>query len=83
MRWRERARDWLHTDLAVWGKTRDGGSRAARILVRNKLTHWLADPGLAGVRDVGTVKTLSVQERDQWLALWNEVDALLKRTTSQ
>jgi serine/threonine-protein kinase len=82
-RWRARARDWLHTDLTVWARTLDGGSRAARALVRNKLTHWLADPGLAGVRDVGAVEKLSVQERDQWLALWNEVDALLKRTTSR
>ena len=83
MRWRERARDWLHTDLAVWARALEGGSRAARVLVRNKLTHWLADPGLAGVRDVGTVEKLSVHERDQWLALWKEVDALLKRATSQ
>jgi serine/threonine-protein kinase len=82
-RWREQARDWLHTDLAVWARTLDGGSRAARVLVRNKLTHWLADPGLAGVRDVGAVEKLSEQERDRWLALWKEVDALLKRTTSQ
>jgi serine/threonine-protein kinase len=81
-RWRERARDWLHTDLEVWARTLDGGSRAARVLVRNKLTHWLADPGLAGVREVGAVAKLSVQEREQWLALWKEVDALLKRTTS-
>jgi serine/threonine-protein kinase len=83
MRWRERARDWLRTDLAVWARTLDGGSRAARVLVRNKLTHWLADPDLAGVRDVGTVEKLSVQERDRWRALWKEVDALLERTTSR
>jgi serine/threonine-protein kinase len=83
MRWRQRARDWLHTDLAVWARALDGGSRAARVLVRNKLTQWLADPGLAGVRDAGTVEKLSVQERDEWLTLWKEVDALLKRTTSQ
>jgi hypothetical protein len=51
--------------------------------VRNKLTHWLADPGPAGVRDVGAAEKLSVQERDRWLALWKEVDALLERTTSQ
>jgi serine/threonine-protein kinase len=83
MRWRERAREWLHTDLAVWARTLDGGSRAARHLVRNKLTHWLTDPGLAGVRDVGMVEKLSVQERDQWLALWKEVDEILKRTNSR
>jgi serine/threonine-protein kinase len=82
-RWRVRAREWLHTDLAVWARTLDGGSRAARVLVRNKLTHWLADPGLTGVRDVGTLEKLSVQERDQWLALWKEVDAVLERTTSE
>jgi serine/threonine-protein kinase len=81
--WRERARDWLYTDLAVWARTLDGGSRAARVLVRNKLTHWLADPGLTGVRDVGAVEKLSVQERDQWLALWKEVDAVFERTTSE
>jgi serine/threonine-protein kinase len=82
-RWREWARDWLHTDLAVWAKVLDGGSRAARALVRNKLTHWLADPDLAGVREVGAIGKLSAEERDRWLALWREVGAVLRRTSSQ
>src|SRR5262249_26772402 len=82
-RWRERVRDWLHADLAVWAKALDGGSRAARLLVRSKLTTWLADPDLAGVREAVAMEKLSVEERDQWFVLWRKVDAVLKRTTSQ
>ena len=30
----EQAHDWLRADLAVWAGTLDGGSRAARVLIR-------------------------------------------------
>jgi len=39
--------------------------------------------GLAGVRDGGAVEELPVQQRDQSLAVWKKVDALLRRTNSQ
>ena len=36
------------------------------------------DPDLAGVRDVAALAALPEAERDEWRALWVEVDRLLK-----
>jgi serine/threonine-protein kinase len=79
-RWRKQARAWLQADLAMRARTLEGGSGAARVRVRNLLTHWQADPDLAGLRDPGALATLSAEEREECLALWKEVDALLNRT---
>ena len=40
---------------------------------------WLADPDLAALCEPGALKMLPVEERDEWLALWKGVDALIKR----
>src|SRR5262249_58603673 len=61
-RWRKQARAWLRADLAVWAKTMDSGSRAARVLVRRLLTHWQADPNLAGLREASALDQLSADE---------------------
>jgi predicted Ser/Thr protein kinase len=45
-------------------------------------TEERADPDLAGLREPGALDQLSAEERDEWLALWKEVGALLKRATS-
>jgi tetratricopeptide (TPR) repeat protein len=81
-RWRKQARAWLQDDLAVWAKTLDSGSRTARELVKRMLTLWRADPDLAGLRETRPLEKLSADERQECLALWQQVDALLKRTTS-
>jgi eukaryotic-like serine/threonine-protein kinase len=81
-RWREQARHWLHADLALWAKTLDNGSREARVLVRNKLTHWLGDPSFSALREPNALKKLSLEERDAWVALWKEVRDLESRTTT-
>jgi serine/threonine-protein kinase len=81
-RWRKQARAWLQADLAVWAKTLDSGSRAARELAKKMLTRWQIDPDLAGLREPRGLDKLSADERKECLALWQEVDALLKRTTS-
>jgi serine/threonine-protein kinase len=78
-RWRKQARTWLRADLAVWSRTLDSGSPAARVLVRRLLTHWQADPDLAGLREPSALARLSANERKEWLALWQEVAALLER----
>jgi Flp pilus assembly protein TadD len=81
-RWRQRARSWLGLDLAAWAKELDGGRAEARGLVRTQLIHWRADPDLAGVRDPALLKTLPAGEREEWLAFWKGVDALLDRATT-
>ena len=59
------------------GKLNDGIPDDRRLL-RSTLMRWLADPDLAH-RAAGALKTLPVEERDEWLAFWKEVDALIKR----
>jgi hypothetical protein len=57
----------------------DSGIAADRDLDRRTLTAWLADPDFAGLREPGAQQMLCFEERDEWLALWKEVEALLKR----
>jgi tetratricopeptide (TPR) repeat protein len=65
--------------LAVWAKKLDGGTAADRAMVRTRLTRWQADPDLAELREPAALDKLSAEERDEWLALWKEVNALLDR----
>jgi serine/threonine-protein kinase len=80
-RWRDQAREWLRADLTALGKALDGAP-AARDRARQTLTRWRGDPDLARLREPDALEKLSVEERDEWLTLWKEVDALRNRTTS-
>jgi hypothetical protein len=80
-RWRQQARAWLQADLAVWAGKLAGGNAADRAQVKTVLRHWQADEDLAGLREPGALGKWSAQERGEWLALWKEVGALLKRAT--
>jgi hypothetical protein len=66
----------------VWAGKLDGGTAADRAQVKTRLTRWQADPDLAGLREPDALDRLSAEERHEWLALWKEVGALLKRATS-
>jgi eukaryotic-like serine/threonine-protein kinase len=79
-RWRKQARAWMRLDLAAWARKLDGGTAADRDLARRRLMGLLADPDLAGLREPDALEKLSVEEREEWLALWKEVGALLDRT---
>jgi serine/threonine-protein kinase len=81
-RWRRQARAWLQAALAVSAGKLDGGTAADRAQLKIRLTRWRADPDLAGLREPGALDRLSAEERDDWLALWKEVGALLKRASS-
>ncbi len=78
-RWREQARRWLRADLTAWGKAVDNAP-GARAQSRQALAGWRGDPDLAGLREPGALGRLSAEERQEWLALWKEVEALLGRT---
>jgi hypothetical protein len=73
---------WLAEDLAAWARNWDSGIVGDRDLVRRTLTGWLIDPDFTGLREPGTLNRLSVEERDEWLALWKQSHALIDRVTS-
>jgi serine/threonine-protein kinase len=78
-RWRGQGREWLRADLAAWAGVLDGDPTGARQSVRQQLTRWRADPELAGLREPAELDKLSAAERQDCLALWAEVAALLGR----
>jgi hypothetical protein len=69
-------------DLAAWTRMLDSGGAVDRSLIWSKLNGWLANPDLTGLRDPGALKMLAAEERDEWLALWKEVEVLLGRATN-
>jgi eukaryotic-like serine/threonine-protein kinase len=78
-RWRKQARDWLQADLAVLAKKLDSSTAVDYVLVQKTLTHWRADPDLAGLRESSALDKLSADERKECLALWKEVADVLNR----
>jgi eukaryotic-like serine/threonine-protein kinase len=82
-RWRKQARAWLRADLALWAKTLDSGSEQDLILAKRMLTHWQNEPDLAGIRDLKALDDASAEERDDCFALWDQVDAVLRRIAEQ
>jgi serine/threonine-protein kinase len=79
-RWRKQARAWLRADLAVWAGKLDAGVAADRARAKSMLTHWRADPDLAGLREPSALGGMTAEERKQCVALWKEVNARLHRS---
>ena len=77
--WRSQVREWLRADLAMWAKTLDNGSQAARVVVNKLLTYEQTDPHLAGLREPSALDQLSAAERTEWKTLWRDVASLLNR----
>jgi hypothetical protein len=77
-RWRRQACRWLREDLAIWHKKLDGDP-AAKLLVQQTLMRWRADPDLEGLRQPDALDQLPAGEREDCIALWNEVAELLNR----
>ncbi len=78
-RWRKQAREWMRTELAAWTEGRDGGPGMDREAVTRTLTHWRADPDLAGMRDPAALEKLPPAERQDCDKLWSDIDASLHR----
>jgi hypothetical protein len=73
---RKQALDWLSADVKA---NRAAAEKVSgRQAVRQRLTSWLRDPRLAGVRDERSLAKLPDEEREQWRKLWANVDALTK-----
>jgi serine/threonine-protein kinase len=78
-RWRAQARQWLRADLAAWAKELKGGLTVDRVQIQKTLSRWQADAELAGLRDPDALAKLPSAEGQECQALWDDVDALLKR----
>jgi tetratricopeptide (TPR) repeat protein len=76
-RLRKQALGWLRADLDAHAPLADKPD--SRVLVRQRLTFWLKDEALAGVRDEKKLATLPEAERKEWRKLWADVAALLKK----
>jgi serine/threonine-protein kinase len=81
-RWRALARDWFAAELTAWNAKLEGGYAADRYQTWQTLMKWRADPEMAGLCKPAALASLPAAERDQWLALWKEVDALLARAST-
>jgi serine/threonine-protein kinase len=79
-RWRDQARRWLRADLAAWNEA--SVSTPASREAQQSLADWRGDPAFVGVRGAGDLGRLSDEEREDWLALWRDVESLLSRTAN-
>jgi hypothetical protein len=73
------ARSWLRGDLAryTWDAQKQT-PRLARAIV-GQLKGWKQAEALACVRDPKSLAGFPAEERREWLRLWADVDALLRR----
>jgi eukaryotic-like serine/threonine-protein kinase len=82
-RWRKKAYDWLRTDLAAWKEKADSHVGADRALAHRRLSEWRTDPDLEQVRTRAALDKLPIEEREQWVTLWNEVGGVLTRVQEE
>ncbi len=78
-RWRQRAREWLRAEVALWTRVLDGGPPADRLLVAQKLARLWADPQLDGLLDHEAMDRLPPAERQECRALRDAIDILIRR----
>jgi serine/threonine-protein kinase len=76
---RRQALDWLKLDLALRSQQLDTDPAEARQDVARAMASWTKDSDLLGVRDPEALAKLPEAEREEWRALWADVEALRKR----
>jgi Flp pilus assembly protein TadD len=79
----QRARAWLRADLAACTALATKADPKLTYFVRQRLEHWQSCDALAGVREPKCLACFPEDERRAWVALWAEVDALLKRAAGR
>jgi hypothetical protein len=77
---RQKAREWLTDDLALWTKQADNKNPKAREAVQQQMKHWQTDDDLAGVRDKDALDNLPEAESNAWRKLWDDVATTLAKT---
>ncbi len=76
---RRQALRWLKIDLAIWSRMPLSASPQNRALVLRAMRQWRKDTDLVAVRDAEGLASLPDAERSDWLALWAEVDAMIRK----
>ena len=74
---RRQALEWLSDDLSYWRGLWLGDPAKNRVLISQRLDHWLKDPDLASVREI---EKLPSDERPLWQKLWDDVRTLHTQT---
>ncbi len=72
---------WLKVDLKIWTHMLGSGSPQDRNLVLRAMRQWRKDTDLITVRDAEGLVSLPENERSDWMVLWAEVDALIRKTS--
>jgi serine/threonine protein kinase/Flp pilus assembly protein TadD len=83
VRWRKQALEWLRANLEANDTLLAGRKPEDCGAVRQRLSHWQADPDLAGLRDPAAVAGLPADEREAWRRLWADVEVLLARAAAR
>ncbi len=73
---REQARIWLRDDLIAKKGLLAGAPTSERAALPGTLETWFKDPALACVRDEGKLRKLPSAEREAWIRLWRDAEAL-------
>jgi len=76
-RWRRQALAWLHQDLASWDRVLHQANARARVRIQQTMQYWQVDDDLAGLREPDALAKLPPDERQECLALWKEVAAVI------
>jgi Flp pilus assembly protein TadD len=74
---RQQALAWLRADLALWQTQAAAANAAGRTEAAAKLSVWLQESDLAGVREPDPLAKLPEVERAEWEKLWADVQATL------
>jgi serine/threonine protein kinase/tetratricopeptide (TPR) repeat protein len=80
-KFRRQALDWLNADLALWSKLLNSWFPSSRAKALEMLRHWRLESDLLNVRYAGFLATISAAEREEWVKLWGEVEASLKKAS--
>jgi serine/threonine-protein kinase len=80
---RGQALEWLRADLLLYAKLEEKGQPADRKLIAARMQHWRQDADLVGLRDPDAVAKLPAEEQEACRKLWDEVEAVLRKTESK
>jgi serine/threonine protein kinase len=76
---RRQGRDWLRAALQQHTQALSRGDLRIRSITVQSLRQWLRDRNWKGLRDEEFLAELSIQEREAWVALWQDVRMLTRK----
>ena len=75
---RQQAFDWLNDDLIALTTLLTNSNHHQRLTIAKTMQHWKHDSDLSGIRDAAGLEALTAVERESAIALWQQVDEVLK-----